>query len=657
MKPASPDIHAEAVARAKEAQDYHRENRDAMKDDLAFASGKQWPEHIVKKRNAKKRPCLTFDRTLQFVRQVTGDIRRNPPALSAAPVDDNADPRTAKVLSGIIRQIERDSDAQAAYVNAVDGAAIGGEGHFRLTTDYEDDDSPNLKLCVRQIRDHMSVLWDPYAEDRFKGDARYCFVYDRMPLDDFKAAYPDADTSSFEKDSNQTPNMPEGWWDGEHVIVAEYWWVETKKRARAYYDDGRSLDLDAMADDARETAEKDAKRVRVREERCVYSVIVNGMGMLTDPALWPGRRIPIFTVPGQEIAVGDQVVRMGLVRPIKDAQRAYNFMRSAAVEAMALAPKAPMMATPIQVSGHEEVWSQAVSDNVDFLPVNPDPKMPGWPQRMSSASPAVGLAQEALGAIEDMYGSTGIYPPSLGQKSNESSGRAILARQREGETGTFLYVDNLAGAIRAMGREIVYVIPKIYDTERVVRILGEEGDQGYARLNVPQVDGSSAVAVMETGKPPVVLPSLDAGKYDVDVKVGPTFATRREEARESLLAFVQATAGAGAACDDLIAKNMDWPGADELAERLKPQGAPRDPKAEADAIAKMAQAEKTKAEAQGVALDNAGKQIELAVVTGQIQQAVAAAIAQALPMAVQQTLQAMMAQAQAQPMPGAPPMQ
>lgn len=652
--PKTSDIHAQAIARSEEAQDYHRRNRDEMKDDLAFAAGQQWPEYIITQRRADKRPCLTFSRVLQFVRQVTGDIRQNPPALSAAPVDDASDVRTAKVLSGILRQIERDSDAHTAYVNAVDGAAIAGEGHIRLTTDYEDDDSPNLKLCVRPIRDHLSVIWDPYAQAKYKDDARYCFVFDRMPLESFKEQFPDADTTSFQTGNTETANLVEGWWNGEDVTVAEYWWVERKKRSRAYYDDGRQLDLDALDDDARNVARKDAKRVREREEVCVYSCLVSGSEVLTEPVEWPGRRIPIFTVPGQEIAVEDNIVRFGLVRPIKDAQRAYNFMRSAAVEAMALSPKAPMMATPDQVRGHESVWSKAVASNVDFLPVNPDPKMAGWPQRMSPANPAVGLAQEALGAIEDMYGATGIYPPSLGQRSNESSGRAILARQREGETGTFLYVDNLAGAIRALGKEMIYLIPKIYDTERAIRIVGEEGDQGFARLNVPTPEGPR-MAVYELDKPPAMMPSLDAGRYDVEVRVGPTFATRREEARESLLAFVQAIPQAGAAAADLIAKNMDWPGAEELAERLKPQGAPRDPKAEADAIAKMAQAEKTKAEAQGVALDNAGKQIELAAVTGQIQQAVAMAIAQALPMAVQQTLQALVMQAQ--PAPIAPPMQ
>lgn len=652
-------IHELAKKRAQEALDYHRTNREAAKDDLAFAAGEQWPELIVEQRRKDNRPCLTFNRTLQFVRQVTGDIRQSPPALMAAPADDGADIQTAKVLSGIIRDIERDSDAQSAYVNAAEGAATCGEGHFRLTTDYEDDDSPNLKLVVKPIRDHLSVVWDPYAQDKNKADARYCFVYDRMPLADFKEEYPKADTTDFQDTSTETPNLKEGWWDGENVTVAEYWWIETKKKARAYFDDGKKLELDDLDEQAGAAARKDAKKVREREEKTVWSCLVSGSEVLTEPVKWNGRRIPVFTVPGQEVAVGDRVIRMGLVRPIKDANRAYNFMRSAAIEAMALAPKAPMTGTPDMIKGHEAIWRKAVKGNVDFLPFNPDKMMPGArPERVMPPAPAIGLAQESMAAIEDMYGSTGIYPSSLGQKSNETSGRAILARKTEGETGTYLYVDNLGSAIRAMGKELVFLIPKIYDTERVMRILGEEGDQGVAKINVPTPDGPK-MFVQQTGKPPMVLPPLDAGRYDVEVKTGPTFATRREEARESLLAFVQAVPQAGAAAADLIAKNMDWPGAEELAERLKPQpqnAPPPDPKVMADAQAKLAQAEKTQAETQGIALDNASKQIELAAVTGQIQQAVATAIAQALPMAVTQTIAAMMQQAQmAQPAPMMPP--
>lgn len=651
------EIHATAIERAEEALDYERENRDEAIDDLAFAAGMQWPESVAASRKAARRPCLTFNRSLQFVRQVTGDVRRAPPAISAAPVDDGADIKLAKILSGAIRNIERDSDAPAAYSNAVDGAAMCGQGHFRLVAEYEDDDSANQKLAIKSIRDHLSVVWDPFAQERSRGDARFCFVFDRMSLTEFKAEYPDADCSDFDAGQKSETPLKAEWWDGESVTVAEYWWIKVTKRRVAYFDDGRSLDTDALDDEALKTAEKEWKTTRVIETREVWSCLLSGSEMLTEPVRWPGRRIPIFTVVGQEIAVADKTVRMGLVRALKDPNRGYNFMRSASVEAMALAPKAPMTGTPDMIKGHEDVWRKAITENVDFLPFNPDVKLPGArPERVMPPQPAAAMSHEAMAFIDDMYAVTGIYPASLGARSNEVSGRAIAARQRESDTGTFLYIDNLGNAMRAMGRELVWLIPKYYDTTRVIRILGEEGDQGIAMLNVETPVGRRTSVQFASGER-ALLPALDAGRFDVEVKVGPTFATRREEARESLIEFVRAIPQAGAAAADLIAKNMDWPGSEELAERLKPntQAPPPDPKAMADAAEKMARAEKARAETQGIVIDNAGKQIELAALTGQIQQAVAMALAQALPMAVQQTIAAMIQHApQAQPAPWQP---
>lgn len=596
------DAFALALRRRDEAEDANRENRIEQKDDLAFAAGQQWPENIIQQRKADGRPCLTLSRILQYVHQVTGDIRKSPPALSVVPVDDQADVRTAKVYSGIIRNIERDSDAQAAYTNAAEGAAICGEGHFRLLSEYEDDETANQKLVVRAIRDHMSVEWDPFAVDKNKDDARYCFVYTRMPLDEFKAEYPDAAVDSFESDKTENSNYLENWWDGENVVVAEYWWIENQTSRIAYYQDGRKLKLDDADEEVAEQAAKDAKRVRTIKKRVVKSVLMTGAEFLCEPVVWPGRRIPIFTVAGEEISIADRIVRFGLVRPLKDPQRSYNYMRSAGVEAMALAPKAPLTGTPDMIKGFESVYAQALTSNVAFLPYNPDPKAPGMrPERVMPPTPALGVAQEALSSIEDMHAATGIYPASLGMRSNETSGKAILAREKQGDTGTYLYVDNLASAIKAMGKEIVYLIPTFYDAARTVRILGESGDAGQAELNVPMPEGGTGIVLRQPDKPPELLPGFDLGRYDADVKVGPSFQTQREEARESILAFVQAIPQAGAVTADLIAKNMDWPGAEEMAERLKPPdpgSQPPDPKLQAAQIKAEADTQKIAVEQQ-----------------------------------------------------------
>ena len=226
------------------------------------------------------------------------------------------------------------------------------------------------------------------------------------------------------------------------------------------------------------------------------------------------------------------------------------------------------------------------------------------------------MFQEASIAADDLKAVTGIHDASLGAPGNETSGRAILMRQREGDVGTFVYIDNLARAIRHAGRILVDLIPHIYDTERTMRILGEDGGETFAVIN--------QAALGPDG--PVVLNDLSAGKYDVEVTTGPSFSTKRIEAAESMMAFVQAVPPAAALIGDLIARNMDWPGAEAIAERLRkalPPGIdgdapgglqlpPPDPIAQLAAAQAQAGLAKTAAEIEGKQLDNAKKQLDLA---------------------------------------------
>lgn len=635
-----------------------RENIRRAQDDIAFAAGEQWEVATRQERETDRRPCLTFDRTMQFVRQVTGDIRLRPPGIRVSPVDDGADKRLAEVIAGQIRHIERVSNAQTAYTHAVEGAAMCGQGHFRLMTRYCDDDSFDQDLRIDRIRDHLSVTWDHHARDADRGDASFCFVTDRVSLAAFKAKYPKASTTEFERDTPDPKIIPLEWWDRDSITVAEYWTREMIDEDLYQLDDGSTIFAGDVDDEYIDVIKPRIRNQRKAARARVTQTLMNGVEALDETTVWLGRRIPIFTVVGQEVDTPNGTVRMGLIRPIKDAMRTYNYMRSAAVEAMALQPKAPIMATVDQVAGYEDLYKKAIRSNVPFLLFKPDKLAPSFvPQRMMPPTPPVGFDVEAQRAVEDMYGGTGIYPASLGQRSNETSGRAIIARQREGETGTYLYVDNLARAISAMGKEIVYILPKLYDTERVIRILGEDEAESVVRINVPHPTetGVYRTILRDDDDGDVALPSLDAGKYDVHVSAGPSFATRREEARESMMAMAQALPQTMAIAADLLVANMDWPGAEPIAERLKravppqllsdqteqPQAPPPDPKAMASAAKDAAAADKTIAEARGIELENMAKTIEMQAMMGTMQQAVAAAIAQALPIAVQQTIAAL----------------
>ena len=557
------DILLLARHRFKRAVEADRENLAEAHDDLKFRVGEQWPEDVKRERESDGRPVLTINRIPQFIRGVTGDIRINRPAIRVRPVDDKSDPALARVLTGLIRHIEQVSQAQTAYTTAADSAAACGIGHFRIVSEYSDDDGFEQDIRIRRILNPFSVAWDPDAEALTREDAKYCFVTTRVPLDEFKERWPDARTSDFDSSDYDRDYLGD-WWDGEGVRVAEYWCKKAVVKTLHMMTDGKVLDDAGLAKAKAEAAEEgtdtpEVKRTREARTHEIVQYILNGVEVIEGPVKWPGRHIPIVTVCGEEVHIGDRTVRSGVIRYAKDAQRLYNYMRSTAVETGALQPKAPFIATPNQIKGHETQWREANRRNVPYLLYNPDRQALDAPQRQLPAPIAVGFEQEAAIAADDMKATTGIYDASLGQRSNETSGKAILARQREGDVSTFVYADNLAKAIAHAGRILVDVIPRIYDTERVVRVLGEDDTDRFVRVNA---------AAMTPGGPRV-LNDLAAGKYDVTVSTGPSYSTKRAEAAESMMQFVRAVPGAAALIADLVAKSMDWPGAEQIAERLK----------------------------------------------------------------------------------------
>lgn len=542
------DIITAARDRLKLAVDGDRENREAALDDMRNITGEQWPEDIKAARDAANRPCLTINRLPQFLRQVTGDLRNTNPSINILPADGDASDEIAELYEGITRHIQYRSDASSVYESAAESAAACGMGFFRVLTEYAGDDTFDQDIRIERISNPFSVYFDPEARASTREDARYCFVTETMALDDFREAYPGAAENDVDYDG--TTDGLEYWRDGQDVVIAEYFWKEPQTKKIAQLADGSVVENPpAFAD--------------IRSQRSVtYDKVmwakVSGSDILEGPMEFPCNYIPVIAVMGEELHVGDQIYRSSVIRFAKDPQRLYNYWRSAQTELIALQPKAPYLVTPKQVAGFETLWNEANNSNRPYLPFNPDEKAPA-PQRAQPPVPSSGMMQEVGLAAEDMKSTTGIFDAGLGNRSNEQSGVAIRQRQLESDISTSIYSDNMAKAVAHCGRIIVALIPKIYDTKRVVRILGKDDAQKMVQVNMP----------MMTENGVMIANDLTAGKYDVRVSVGPNYTTKRQETAESMMSFIQAFPAAGPLTGDLVAKNMDWPGADQFAERLR----------------------------------------------------------------------------------------
>jgi len=627
-KQTDAELLKEARERHEEGMTAERENDVDALDDLRFISGDQWDQTVKTAYEAEGKPCLTINKLPQFIRQVTGDLRINKPAIKVHPVDSGADVEMAETYSGLIRHIEAVSDADIAYNVAAQNATGCGKGAFRIVVDHFDDDSFDQEIRIEQISNPFAVVFDPNAKKYTREDGRYCFVVEEIGREDFKRRYPEASLSEF--DTSEAVGTIVDWGTQDTIRVAEYWTKTPVIKTIGRMQVGSTLDLTDMAEPERaQFAVEDTREV---ESFKIESRIISGAEVLEGPFEHPGRFIPIVPVWGEEWHVGDKVVRNGLIRYAKDPQRMYNYHMSAATEMISLAPKAPYIGTVDQFKGLERYWNNANIKNFAYLPYKPDKDAQGPPQRQHSAEFPAAMTNMSAIATGDMNETTGIYPPSLGARSNETSGVAIRERKQEGDVGTFSFIDNLARSIRYGGRILVDLIPKIYDGERIVRILGEDETEEMRPINV-------AVSVDEMGNIQFAN-DITVGKYDVSITTGPSYSTKRAEASDSMLAFMSAVPEAAGLIGDLIAKNQDWPGGEEIAKRLhrvavakgiaEPEEGdpppPPDPAAETEVkefqlkvTQAQAQMTKDKVETEGKELDNAQKQIDLSRQTGGIE--------------------------------------
>lgn len=585
------DLLKEAQEAFAECEAAERENRSAARDDIKFARlGEQWDEGLKAKRLREGRPCLTINKLPPFIRQVVNDARQNKPAIKVQPQDSFADPETAEIISGLIRNIEASSDADVAYDTALECAATSGVGYFRINLAYACDDSWDQDIVFERVGNPFNVYGDPASEAADSSDWNVAFVTEMMPKAAFKRRFPKAG----EIDWTGRETFAAQWREGDQVMVAEYWKRTQVKRQIVLLSNGLVMGLDDYEKQPELAAQGHLPVGAPRDvlSHKVTQHLLNGVEVL-DTVEWAGKFIPIVPVYGEEVNLDGKRYFRSLIRDAKDAQVMYNAWRTASTELVALAPKAPFIGPKGSFDHDADKWATANNASHAYI----EYEGPTPPQRQPFAGPPAGALQEALNANDDIKAIIGLYDASLGARSNESSGRAILARQREGDVSTFHFIDNLSRAIRHAGRILVDLIPKVYGEERIVRILGQEpGQIGSAKTGSPDAAKASqqqqqlrqqAVAQnpqLEQQIPPVQrIYALAVGKYDLTVSAGPSFTTRREEAANQMIELMRANPAVAPVIGDLLAKNLDWPGADEIGRRLQamlpPQIKGQDPQA------------------------------------------------------------------------------
>jgi len=557
----------EAHSRFQTVDSFEAANRDEAREDLRMLAGKDhWPGSIVRNRELTERPCLTVNKLPSFVDQVINDARLNKTSIKVRPSGGGSTEQVAQTIQGMIRNIEVVSDSDIAYQTALEGSVNNGFGYFRIDSEYAGDSTFEQEIYIRRIRNPLSVYFDNQTQEPDGRDARFVFIVEKISRKEMKARY-GVEASPF---SAEMSNGSQLWIEEDMVQVAEYWTKEPVTKRLGLLSDGRTVDLDQwdkIVDELQEIAagDPDAKEVptvtRTRDVKThkVVQYLIGGDKVISRTD-WPGRYIPIVRVLGKEIVVDDEVFIRGLIRFAKDPQRMYNYFRTAATETVALAPKAPYIMEERQIEGHEEEWSSVGRTNLPYLLYKAVSGV-GAPERNVVTQTAIGEMTESNLANDEIKATTSLFDASLGAQSNEVSGRAILARQREGDVANFIYHDNLRRGVKFCGDILVDLIPKIYDTERQVLIMDEMEREKMVSVNQEVFDDESGENVLVN--------DLSMGRYKIVVTTGPSFTTQRVEAAESMLDFVRTAPDTASLVMDLIAENQDWPGAQKIANRLR----------------------------------------------------------------------------------------
>lgn len=580
-----------AKSRYKLCNDALSTSREDELDDMRFMAGSpdnqwQWPADVLSTRGAtagstiNARPCITINKLPQHVKQVTNEFRQNRPSAKVIPVDDRADVDVAEILNGVVRHIEYISDADVAYDTANENQVTFGEGYLGLLTEFADETSFDQDIKVRRIRNSFSVYMDPTAQDPCGSDAQWCLITEDMLTEDFEDAYPKATPISTMFAEGVGDQGTSAWVTDKTVKVAEYFYFENEEKTLCLLDGLPGIGQGNVIKDSQEYKLAMANGARCVKERSttikkVKWCKINGYEVL-DRRDWAGSWIPVIRMVGNEFEVDGKILISGIIRNAKDAQRMYNYWTSQEAEMLALAPKAPFIGYGGQFEGYETQWKTANTNNWPYLEVNPevtdhDGRMVPLPQRAQPPLAQNGLMQAKMGAADDIKGTTGQYDASLGKESQEVSGRAILAREKQGDTGTYHYIDNGRKAVRFLCRQMIELIPKIYDTKRIARIIGIDGEIKHVKVDPEQREPMREVKDPETGAVIERIYNFGIGKYDVMATTGASYMTKRQETAEAMTELAK---GITDPTLRLVAtyyavKNYDFPESQQFAATMK----------------------------------------------------------------------------------------
>lgn len=587
-----------AAKRFKHVYNVEGQERKAKDYDLRFSINDdncQWPEEVRKIREDADppRPCLSINKIPEKIDVAQGEFEQLEPSHKVRPIDSQGDSVIANIIAGQVRHIENTSHARSAYNHSHRHNLVCGKGNWRHDIVDDPDDPFVRSIEINCIPNPLAVYFDPGAKKPDKSDADWCFVVDWKSKDE-------VEKEPWGKDLNDEWPVEEYWseppWKSaaEGYRIAEYWWKEPIERTFLQVE--RLLPSGVfykmtVTEDKFQEGDTELKRLKVKRPQVRWCKLVAGK-VIDGPHDWPGKNIPIFEESGVTVNIRGTNVSLGKVRNAISPQQLYNYQTSANTEMIAMAPKMPFIVTPAMIANHKVMWDTFHLKNYSYLLVDPDPLFPGgMPKREMPPQMSTAITTERQYLDHDLQSSMGIYAASLGDKRGEESGRSLIAQQKQTNTGTQPFTTGFTTTYVYSIKSLVDLIPHVYDTERILRIVGEDGQEVSVPINampgtplmdqVPEINGPEEMQQQYVSKyianprdsVTQYINDMSVGRYDVDVSIGPAFATQRQEMVDQLMRVTEIVARAAPQFAMPIAyaimENMDLPNSTKLLEQIK----------------------------------------------------------------------------------------
>lgn len=555
--------------------------RSSFQDDVRFANGDadnqwQWDGTVLQSR--KDCPSMTINMTWIHCALVQNEIKKNPPAITVRPVGGGATMKSAEVYGGLIREISRASDAINIYLKASESLVQGGVGYWRVLTEYEAEDSFDQVIRIRSVRSPLGVALDPDAKEPSGADSNWGMIFEDVKndlLEDEYEKYKDVVGA----ENAIAANVAAADWKNEGYTRVAEWYEKDKFQDQllGFTDPDSGQFTTAFLGDIKDGEIKQRilsdvrtqKRAVTRSRICWYKIFGD---KIVDYREVPGKKyIPIVRVVGQETIIDGNLDRKGIVRGLKDTQRNMNYWVSAGAMQVALQTNVPWVG-PAAAFENIKQWEDANRGRYAYLPYNhrddqdeiiPPPSRPNPPVMATAYIQGIQIATQQFKDI------SGQHEATLGKQDNAESSLAIRARQGQGETSTFHFPNALAQGVAHTGRIILDMAPEVYDTPRLIRI--SNADMTQSEVNV---DPRAPEAHAETDKPDEentteVTWNPKIGRYEVEAEAGPSYQTQREWTADALGGLLSQNKELWQVIGDYYADNLDFPGAEQMAERIR----------------------------------------------------------------------------------------